>query len=31
VNLIGHPERRPLEAALRDRLLRRLLHDHAVR
>ena len=31
VNLIGHPDRRSLEAALRDRLLRRLLHDHAVR
>ena len=27
VNLIGHPDHAPIEAELRDRLLRRLLHD----
>ena len=31
VNLIGHPDRRSLEAGMRDRLLRRLLHAQAVR
>jgi arylsulfatase A-like enzyme len=31
VNLIGHPDRRSLEAEMRDRLLRRLLHAQAVR
>ena len=31
VNLIGHPDHRSLEAEMRDRLLRRLLHAQAVR